>query len=312
MAWDQFFKYMIKTFLKDFNINTSVSVLSKEREIDIVIEIDDLNKKKAVPDGFSSLLCLLNKINLIEFKSSHDFLENKDFFLTWVYYGLYALANKMKYLNYVANANFIFVISALPNFIQNFIRKGIVIEGIPEIKETTNKKGFYKINFPFNCYILNISELSDIEKDLFLLLNAEGDKLKEVLREIYKMDFSEKIKNEGLLDILYDCFILNYEDLKDMEELESLFDDEKIRNNVKQAIKALGIKKVIDAVGLKEVIDAVGLKEVIDAVGLKEVIDAVGLKEVIDAVGLKEIFREIDWSNLNEELKKEILEKIKK
>jgi len=162
-----------------------------------------------------------------------------------------------------------------------------------------------------------------------LLLNSEGNKLKKVIKELYKMNFWEKMKNEELLNILYDFFILNYEDLKGMGELESLFDDEKIRHNVKEAIKALGIKKVIDAVGLKEVLDAVGLKEVIDAVGLKEVIDAVGLKEVIDAVGLKEvidavglkevidnigleaIFREIDWANLNEELKKEILKKIK-
>ncbi|MHA1341748.1 MAG: hypothetical protein ACTSRZ_17865, partial [Promethearchaeota archaeon] len=120
--------------------------------------------------------------------------------------------------------------------------------------------------------------------------------------ELYKMNFWEKMKNEELLNILYDCFILNYEDLKGMEELKSLFDDEKIRHNVKEAIKALGIKKVIDAVGLKEVIDAVGLKEVIDAVGLKE---------VIENIGLEAIFREIDWANLNEELKKEILEKIK-
>ncbi|MHA1341736.1 MAG: hypothetical protein ACTSRZ_17785, partial [Promethearchaeota archaeon] len=203
MAWDQFFKYMIKTFLKDFDINTGVPVISREREIDIVIKIDDLAKKDAAPDGFNSLLWLLNKINLIEFKSSHDFLEDKDLFLTWVYYGLYALANKMEYLNYVANANFIFVISSLPNFMQNFIKKGIVQKGIPEIAETINKSGFYKINFPFNCYILNISELSDIEKDFLLLLNSEGNKLKEVIEELYKMNFWEKMKNEELLNILY-------------------------------------------------------------------------------------------------------------
>ncbi len=60
---------------------------------------------------------------------------------------------------------------------------------------------------------------------------------------------------------MYESYLLNYDELKNMTETEIKWPAD-VKRNIRHAIEDLGIKEVIDAIGLKEVIDAVGVDKV--------------------------------------------------
>ncbi|MHA1847005.1 MAG: hypothetical protein ACTSYS_03550, partial [Promethearchaeota archaeon] len=165
------------------------------------------------------------------------------------------------------------------------------LEKLKLIQQEKTIQGLYKVIFPFPCawYLLVINELAIVEENFFLLLLSSGESFRNFLRDLLK----KKTQLDSIMKkYLSMRFVLDYEEVKQMEGIEDFFTPQ-IRKNIRLAIESIGINNVLDSLGMDNVIEAMGLEKVVDAIGLEKVVDAIGLEKLVHIVGEKKILKVI-------------------
>ncbi|MHA1271125.1 MAG: hypothetical protein ACTSPY_15130 [Candidatus Helarchaeota archaeon] len=248
MAWDALFKQILTKELKEFDIRTDVPVGKLPLKIDLVVIRPEKTHKTKV---LSSFISYLSKINIIEFKSTHDSILKTDLTKLLGYVGLYCNNNGLG----IQDLNKIgawYIIPHKPKFFNS-------------LNKIKKDNGIYKLYFTFPFYIIIIDQLPNKYENIPFLLFSSKERLYDVLRLI--------IREKSLQRYLSISYLLYPKVMKKLASEEDYYTYKEIQENIKYAVNELGIKNVIEAVGLKEVIEAVGLKEVIEAVGLDKVED---------------------------------------
>ncbi|MHC1591880.1 MAG: hypothetical protein ACXQS8_07330, partial [Candidatus Helarchaeales archaeon] len=259
MAHDNFFKRMMQDFLKQYDVQPEVSVGKLPLRIDMIIK---RSQKQITEMKIPVLERHLKQINLIEYKSSHDAPRHHDLVKLIGYLGLYGDQNKLGIDLIMKKFSLWYVSARRPSFLDSLFKN--------DFMEILPSRGLYKLKAPLPCplFILIISELEVSEENIPLLFLSSGKALRETIRFIFREKMNEITGLEKYLSLIY---LLNYKDVHDMTEIQSSL-PKIVRENIKMAIKDIGIKEVIQLVGLGDVIKEVGLGEVIKEVGLDEVI----------------------------------------
>ncbi len=267
MTYDNFFKRLISEFLTQCEVEPDVSVGKLPLRIDLVIKC---HRTPSSPMTVPLLEAHLAQINLIEYKSSHDLPKRQDLAKLLGYLGLYCDQHKHG-LKTIINQFTLWYISALrPSFFDSLIKESVIT--------STSSPGLYQVQVPFPCpyFLLIIDELNISEENIPLLLLSSGETLRETIRLIARKG---RLREKSLEKYLNFAYIINYKDVSDMTELQSVL-PESIRESIKLAIHDIGIKEVIDLIGIEEVAKVVDLKELIKVVDLKELIKAIGVEKI--------------------------------
>jgi len=276
MTFDQFFKQMIRDFLKGCEIFPDTPVGKLPLKIDLIIKCP---KKATGPVAISILETHFAPINLFEYKSSHDLPKKQDLAKLMGYLGLYCDQHEVGLDEIPAKFSLWYIAAKYPVFLGELLNEQIIVE--------TGTPGLYQLQVPFLCpyFVLVINELEIIEENLPLLLLSSGEPLKNTIRMMDQKGIIQPSKLEKYLRLAY---VMNYEVLGKMTEMERLL-PESVRRSIKLLIQDIGLREVIEQIGLDEVIKVIGRDEVIKAIGLDEMIKTVGLDEVIKAVGLDKV-----------------------
>ncbi|MHA1311100.1 MAG: hypothetical protein ACTSQO_09230 [Candidatus Helarchaeota archaeon] len=286
MAWDALFKQLMTNELKDFDVRTNVSVGKLPLQIDVVIIKPKIPPKTNILSSFTKYL---SKINIIEFKSTHDVMKNADLTKLIGYVGLYCNSNDLG----IQDLNKITAWYIIP-YEPKFLRL---------LNLTKKEDGIYLLNFSFKFYIVIIDKFpTKFENIPFLMFSS-----KERLREILKLIIQEK----SLQRYLSVSYLLYPKVLKELTSKEDYYTYKEIQDNIKFAVEELGVKNVVEAVGLEKVVEAVGLEKVVEAIGLEKVIEAIGLEKVVEAIGLEKVVEAIGLEKIEKIINK-IKSKMKK
>ncbi|MHA1697280.1 MAG: hypothetical protein ACTSWN_00405 [Promethearchaeota archaeon] len=289
MSFDSLFKQLIEDVTDKKSISVEVPVGKLPLKIDVVIK---RGKKPVFQGKLKFLEKRLGSINIIEYKSHHDIMKEEDISKLIGYIGLYADKNS----------------TGLVGIIDKFAGWYITVKRPPFLKELKKRKrikryksvtGIYKanVNVPKRLYVLVINDLAITRDSLPLMPLSSGETFREFLRFLIR----EQIPLDPFLErYLLLRYYIDYEEVHDMAEINELLPP-RVKNNIRMAVKEIGVKEVVDAVGVKEVvdayggwgkmIDAFGLKNFIDEVGIERVIDKVDIEKVIDEVGLERVIR---------------------
>ncbi|MHC1591613.1 MAG: hypothetical protein ACXQS8_05970 [Candidatus Helarchaeales archaeon] len=294
VAHDNFFKRMMQDFLKQYDVQPEVSVGKLPLRIDMIIK---RSRERITEMKIPVMERHLNQINIMEYKSSHDIPRHHDLAKLIGYLGLYCDQNELGIDSIMNELSLWYVSARRPPFLDSLFRDDFI--------EILPSKGLYRLKVPLSCpfFLLIISELEVSEENIPLLFLSSGKALRETIRFIFREKMNEITGLEKYLSLIY---LLNYKDVHDMTEIQSSL-PKTVKENIKMAIKDIGLKEVIHLIGLGEVIKEVGLGEVIKEIGLGEVIKEVGLGEVIKEVGLENL---IEFAGV-EEVEK-LLKKMKK
>ncbi|MHA1402543.1 MAG: hypothetical protein ACTSSI_02175 [Candidatus Helarchaeota archaeon] len=285
MTYDNFFKQVLSDFLCRYDIHQDVSVGKLPLKIDLVVKrLKNPQKEMTIP----LLERYFKDINLIEFKSSHDRPKKQDLAKLIGYLGLYCNQYGLGIENICTQFTLWYISARQPSFFKELIKKKILLK--------MDYSGFYRLQVSFPCpyFLLIINELKISEQNLPLLLLSSGDTLKKTIRLMVREGIIQRSPLEKYLSLV---FLINYKEVCEMTEIKSRL-PESVRENIRLAIKHIGIKEVINKLGWDEIIKEVGLKELIKEIGLKELIKEVDLKELIKEVDLKELIKEVDLKEL--------------
>ncbi|GAB4310036.1 MAG: hypothetical protein Kow0069_09890 [Promethearchaeota archaeon] len=277
LTWDLLFKLTLKELLKGLEVATDLAVVARERRIDVVVK---KTGQSPTTTELKVLTELLGATTLIEFKSARDRLEEHDLFKVLGYLGMYASNEKIPYRTGASVLAFLIVCSKTPKFKEEYERNAIILP--------LEKQGAYVFNFPITIKLVIVDELEICQENLVLLLFASGDKLREVMRRLALNELNMK----PLEGYIIDSFLLNYDDVKVVKEMEAIIRADFDRN-IRRAIEHFGVTRVVEAVGVERVVEAAGVERVVEAVGVERVVEAVGVERVVEAVGAETILRVI-------------------
>ena len=272
MVYDRFFKNLISEYFKDdFEIFNEFSIGKAPIKIDLIIKIKNLeNMRLSIP----ILSKNLSYINIFEYKSSHDTPQIYDLDKLIGYLGLYLEQTRISIEDASNVCTLWYISSKTPNFLSNLIKNGTIIK--------TEELGLYRLNIPFPCkyFILIINEIEILENNIPLLLLTSGESFRNTLRMI----INKKIKlNEVLEKYLSLAIYINYEEVKEMSEVESIV-SEKVLRNIKLAIEDIGIKKVIDIVRVEKVIEQIDIEKLVEQVGIEKLVKQIGIEKLEETI----------------------------
>jgi hypothetical protein len=267
MAFDNFFKQLMRDFVVGCEIQPDVPVGKLPLKIDLVVKCP---KKSAEPLTIPMLETHFAPVNLFEYKSSRDIPKKQDLAKLVGYLGLYCDQHGIGIEEISSHFSIWYLSANRPTYFNTLLQDAAIVE--------TGMKGLYKLQLPFLCsyYLLVINDLEVIEENLPLLLLASGETLKNTIRLIDRIKRVLDLKLEKYLSLVY---FMNYEDVREMTEIQSLLPDH-IKRNIKLAIEDLGLEEVIKAVGLERIVEAAGLEKMVEAVGLEKMVEAVGLEKM--------------------------------
>ncbi len=263
MAWDTFFKQILKEELSGFEVQSNVPVGKLPLSVDLVIIRPDQAPKIPVLQPFVNRL---SDINVLEFKSARDSIAKSDLSKLIGYIGLYC-ENKSFGVLEMKKITGWYIIPNMPRY-------------FTELNLIQEEEGIYLFKFYFPIYIIVIDQLEIKVDNMPFLLFSSKKRLALALKKI--------VREKSLQKYLSIAYLLYPEGMKKLA-IEEQISFEEIQKNIRSAVEELGTAKVIEAVGLAKVIEAVGLAKVIEAVGLAKVIEAVGPEKVIEAVGLEKV-----------------------
>ena len=170
MTWDATFKQIIAKELVDLEVRSDVSVGKLPLRIDLVIK-----KTKEICDtnSLTTFIHLLKKINIIEFKSSHDKITKADLTKLMGYVGLYCHNNNLG-IQELKEVSGWYIITYKPKFIENL--------DISKVDE-----GIYIVNKSlFNFYIMIIDQLPVKRENMAFLLFSSEKNINKILKMIVK------------------------------------------------------------------------------------------------------------------------------
>jgi len=257
MAFDSFFKRLIGEFLTGCETQSDVPVGQLPLRVDLVVKCAQKAAKPLIPVLETHFM----QINLFEYKSSHDHPQRTDLSKLLGYLGLYCAQNAIGIEEIASRLSLWYVSVKRPDYFAPLFQDQKII--------ATPIRGLYTLNVPMPCpyYLLVLNELDVTEENLPLLLLTTGEPLRATIHFLAAKSLPIDLKLERYLRVVS---ILNYKDVHEMTELQSLLPDS-ITENIKLAIMDVGLKEVIKAIGIEEVIKAIGIEEAIKAIGIEEV-----------------------------------------
>ncbi|GAB4322408.1 MAG: hypothetical protein Kow0069_27120 [Promethearchaeota archaeon] len=264
LSWDLLFKVTLKELLRDLEVDTDLSVVPRERRIDVMVKRTAPFPATIELRGLSELL---GPVTLIEFKSARDRLEEHDVFKVLGYLGMYCSNERIPYGTGASEVAFLVVCSKPPRFKGEYERSGILLP--------LERRGVYGLHFPLDIKFVVLDELETCQENLVLLLFASGEKLREVMSRLARGE----LEMEPLQRYIIDCFLLNYDDVKVVKEMEAIIQADFDRN-IRHAIEHFGVERVVEAVGVERVVEAVGVERVVEAVGVEAILRAIGPQKV--------------------------------
>jgi hypothetical protein len=285
LAYDAFFKQLVREFFQNVKIHPDFTVGNLPLSIDLII-----NPKPTGPFKYLQwFFALLKEENIFEYKSSHDSPRTKDLVKLMGYLGLYAHQCNLILSDLFENVTLWYISVKTPLFFNDCLKNRVF--------QPTATSGLFEIKIPFPChyYLVVVDQLEVVFDNLPLLLLSTGIQYKNTLQLLKQTDLRSDPLVQKYLTLNY---YINYREVTQMEGVAELLPDD-IKTNIRMAIEHIGIQKMIDAVGIKEVVDQIGIKEVVDQIGIKEVVDQIGIKEV-----LKELLKSHSKSEIEELLNK--------
>ncbi|MHA1733989.1 MAG: hypothetical protein ACTSU5_18770, partial [Promethearchaeota archaeon] len=271
MAYDSFFKQLVRDFLKPLEVRAEVPVGKLPLRIDLVVILEEKGGK-TLP--LPLLTSHFSYTNVLEFKSSRDRPSPFDLPKVLGYLGLLCSQEGIPWQDIPERCTVWYISVKRPKFFDE-------LESTESIART-EKPGLYENLIPFPCpfFLLVVNELELEAENFPLLLSASGPRFKEALERMIAEEFVQDPIVQSYLTLYY---LMNYEGVREMTEIEDVLPAD-LRENIRIGVEKLGLERVLDAVGLERVLDAVGLERVLDAVGLERVVEVVGLKRLKSAI----------------------------
>jgi len=226
--------------LRGCEIQPDISVGKLPLKIDLIIKC---HRTSTEPVTIPLLEAQLTQMNLIEYKSSHDIPKKQDLAKLIGYLGLYCDQHHQGVREIITQFTLWYITANRPAFFDTLLKELIITE--------TDVRGLYQLQAPFLCpyLLLVINEVDISEENLPLLLLSSGETLRNTIRLIIQKGGITEPLLEKYLSLAY---LINYKDVYEMTEIQSLL-PESVKKNIKHAIKDIGVKEVIHLIGLGEV-----------------------------------------------------------
>ncbi len=215
--------------------------------------------------------------NVIEFKSFYESLEISEFFKT--------LGKFVNYLVFVDDFNtkdnaLFYIITHYPSklFKSDYFKNYINIEQI--------ESGVYRIKdlVPgFIAYIIVINQLDLNELTMPLLKFSNGQIKRRFIKFLW-----DNIHEKKYAALLVDCYYYNPMEVKEIlgTEVTQVIS---VEDNIRMAVKDIGIKKVVDAVGIEKVMNALGPVRVLMALSEEKLMEELKKSKKLDENEIKQL-----------------------
>jgi hypothetical protein len=263
MAFDDFFKNLLKDLFGSA-IESGISIGTLEKRIDLVIH----GYEPIIQQ--SNLLPYLKKspIHIIEYKSHRDTYTLKDLTKLLGYGAFYAENKGLSPNQFQTDIALWFITTVGSAELKDYLKLSCI--------QSTNYPGVYQMNWSNLFYIVIINELEISEQTSIFLMNSSGAKLSAYLQAIIhkQIPFAPSLHK-----YLRSKLLLDYSSVENMTEVSEFFALD-VKENLRAAVKDIGLVKVIDAIGIDKAIEAVGIEKVIETVGIEKVIETVGIEKI--------------------------------